>query len=114
MRPLNRLYLLGLTLGERSSIIGLGGPLKVSGGFKSSNQENTSMTDAIFSTQVKGGGKMYFFDVKQAQKGKQSKFLQVTESRLQDGQPKRSSITLFPEQIQAFVAAFKESIEKVG
>lgn len=72
------------------------------------------MSDEIFSTSIKGGGKTYFFDVKQAKAGKQSKFLQVTESRLQDGQQRRSSITLFPEQIQPFIDAFKESIEKVN
>ncbi len=71
------------------------------------------MSDAIFSTSVKGGGKTYFFDVKQAKSGSQSKFLQVTESRLQDGQAKRNSITIFPEQMQAFVDAFKQSLTQV-
>ncbi len=71
------------------------------------------MSDAIFSTSVKGGGKTYFFDVKQAKGGSQSRFLQVTESRLQDGQPRRASITIFPEQLQGFIDAFKAAVAEV-
>lgn len=71
------------------------------------------MQESIFSKSVKAGGKMYFFDVKQAQKGKQSKYIQVTQSWLQDGQPKRSSITVFPDQLASFVSALQEATEKV-
>ena len=78
------------------------------------NNYMPNMSDAIFSTSVKGGGKTYFFDVKQAKAGPQSKFVQVTESRLYEGQPKRSSITIFPDQLQAFIDAFKASVAKVN
>jgi hypothetical protein len=82
--------------------------------FQPASWENISMSDAIFSTSVKGGGKTYFFDVKQAQKGKQSKFIQISQTWLQDGQPHRSGITIFPEQMQGFIDAFKETAEKVN
>ena len=70
-------------------------------------------TESIFSKSLKAGGKTFFFDVKQAQAGKQSKYIQVTESRLRDGQPLRSSITIFSDQLEAFVQAFQEAKEKV-
>lgn len=72
------------------------------------------MQEALFTTQVKGGGKAYFFDVKQAKAGKQSKYVQITESRLQDGQPRRSSLTIFPEQVEAFKQALSEASANVG
>ena len=77
-------------------------------------QGDKYMLDAIFSTFVKGGGKTYFFDVKQAKAGNKSRFVQITESRLQDGQSKRNSITIFSEQLQTFVDAFKEAAAKVS
>ena len=72
------------------------------------------MTDALFSKSIKAGGKTYFFDVKQAQKGKQSKYIQLTESRLQEGQPRRSTITIFEDQIKVFVEAFDEVKNKIN
>jgi hypothetical protein len=71
------------------------------------------MPESIFSKSLKTSSKTYFFDVKQAQNGKQSKYMQVTESRIKDGQPLRSSITIFPDQLQAFLEAFEETREKV-
>ncbi len=68
---------------------------------------------AIFSTTVQGGGKTYFFDVRQAKAGKQSKYVQITETRLHEGQRIRSSVTVFPDQLDAFLdamAAAKENI----
>jgi hypothetical protein len=72
------------------------------------------MSDSIFSKSVKAGGKMYFFDVKKSQNGKQSQYLQVTESRLKDGQPVRSRLTIFSDQLQAFAQAFSEASAKVN
>lgn len=70
------------------------------------------MLEALFSKPVKAGGKTYFFDVKQAQKGKQSKYVQITESRLQDGQPRRSTLTIFQDQLESFSQAFEEAKAK--
>jgi hypothetical protein len=72
------------------------------------------MQEAIFSKSVQAGGKTYFFDVKQAKAGKQSKYVQVTESRLQEGKRVRSSITIFPEHLSAFAQTFEEAKEQVG
>ncbi len=73
------------------------------------------MQESIFSKSMPGGGKTYFFDVKQAQGGKQSKYVQVTELRkTKEGQNFRSSITIFPEQLKAFQEAFQEAVEKVS
>ena len=71
------------------------------------------MPEALFTKSMKAGGKMYFFDVRQAQNGKQSKYMQITETRTQDGQRVRASITIFPDQLEAFCQAFDEIREKV-
>lgn len=67
------------------------------------------MTEAIFSKSIQAGTKTYFFDVKQAKAGKQSKYVQITETRMQDGQRVRSSVTIFPDQLEAFSQAFNEA-----
>jgi len=72
------------------------------------------MSESIFSKPVKAGTKTYFFDVKQAQGGKQSKYIQVTETRTKDGQHLRSSITIFPDQLKAFVDAFEETKQHIS
>jgi len=66
------------------------------------------MTEAIFSKPLKAGAKMYFFDVKQAQNGQKSKFIQITESWIKGDQKHRSSLTIFPDQLEAFSQAFEE------
>ena len=71
------------------------------------------MVESIFSKSVKAGGTTYFFDVQQAKGGNQSKYVRVTSSRLQNGQPFRSSTTIFPEQLKPFVEAFQEATEQV-
>jgi len=71
------------------------------------------MQEAIFSKSMQAGGKTFFFDVKQAQAGKQSKYIQITESWIKDGQRKRSSITIFPDHLEAFTEAFEEVKTKI-
>lgn len=72
------------------------------------------MQEAIFSKTMQAGGKTYFFDVKQAQGGKQSKYMQLTETRMREGQRLRSSITIFPEQLEAFSQAFAQAKQKIS
>ncbi|MCL5666411.1 MAG: DUF3276 family protein [Patescibacteria group bacterium] len=68
------------------------------------------MNEAIFSKSLKAGGNTYFFDVKQAQGGKQSKYMQISESWMnKDGQRHRGSITVFSDQLQAFGEALAEA-----
>jgi hypothetical protein len=66
------------------------------------------MSEAIFSKVLPAGAKTYFFDVRQTQNGK-GKYVQVTETRMREGQRVRSSITIFPDQLTAFTAALEEA-----
>ena len=70
------------------------------------------MQESIFSKSMKAGANTFFFDVKQSQKGKKSKYVQVSETWLQEGQPRRSTLTIFPDQLQSFAQAFQEVAEK--
>ena len=73
------------------------------------------MNEVIFSKSINAGGQTYFFDVKQAQGGKQSKYIKITATRItKDQQHFRSSITLFPEQVKAFQGMFLEAAEKMA
>lgn len=56
---------------------------------------------------LSAGGKTYFLDVKETQKG--NKYLQITESRRgKDGQNMRNSLFLFEDKIQEFRDALDE------
>lgn len=69
-------------------------------------QEN-NFSQPIASKTVTGGGKAYFFDVKESKKG--NKYLQITESRRQaNGQSIRNRLFIFPEQVEGFKGALDE------
>lgn len=68
------------------------------------------MIEAVFSTSVKAGTKTYFFDVKRAKAGKQSLYIQITEARTQDDKRIRTTITVFPDQLPAFMQAIETSV----
>ncbi len=68
-------------------------------------------TPPLFSQNVKGKGQTYFFDIRQAKNG--NKYLSITESRIKDGQPLRSKITIFAEQLKDFTQAFGLMQEKM-
>jgi len=72
-------------------------------------KENAS---AVLATKtVKGGGRTYFFDLRESKKG--NKYVQVTESRRgQDGQNIRNTLFLFPDHAQEFQTALSEIIEQ--
>ena len=72
------------------------------------------MTDSIFSKPLKAVGKMYFLNVKQAKNGKQSKYVQITESRMKEGQRVRNYITIFPDQLEAFAQTLQEAGSKAN
>lgn len=67
---------------------------------------------SIFSKALKGKGKMFFFDLKEAKSGK-GKYVQVTESRMKDGQAVKNRIFLFPDQIADFCQVLTEVQAKV-
>ena len=73
-------------------------------------KENVS---AVLATKtVKGGGRTYFFDLRESKKG--NKYVQVTGSRRdKDGQNIRNSLFLFPDHAQEFQSAWNEIIEQV-
>ena len=73
----------------------------------------TAVQPAIFSTVVQGSGKTYFFDVRQAKSGKQSKYIQITETRLHEGQRIRHSVTVFPDHLDAFLDALAAAKENM-
>lgn len=73
----------------------------------------TAIQPPIFSTVVQGSGKTYFFDVKQSKSGKQSKYIQITETRLHEGQRVRQSVTVFPDHLDAFLDALAAAKENM-
>lgn len=66
------------------------------------------------STTVKAGSTTYFFDVKETKGGKP--YLVITESRFkgEGSERQRSSIVVFPEQINEFTSALKEMVSVLG
>jgi hypothetical protein len=63
---------------------------------------------------VKAGSTTYFFDVKETKGGKP--YLVITESRFkgEGSERQRSSIVVFPEQINEFTSALKEMVSELG
>ena len=74
--------------------------------------EATTISAVLATKTVKGGGRTYFFDLRESKNG--NKYVQVTESRRgQDGQNIRNSLFLFPDHAQEFQSALSEIIEQV-
>lgn len=70
--------------------------------------------DAIFSKSLKGGGRTYFFDVKEAKN--KAKYLTISETKpSKDGDKKfsRSSIMVFSDQVAPFHDALGEAVDFV-
>lgn len=56
---------------------------------------------------MRAGRKMYFFDAKESKNG--NRYLQITESSQdQNGQRRRNSIFLFPNQVEQFQQTLSE------
>ena len=70
-------------------------------------QEQAQPIQALYSTKLPTKSQTYFFDVKEAKNG--SKYLNITQSRIKDGQKTRSTITVFSDQLDAFNQVFAET-----
>ncbi len=67
----------------------------------------TNNNNAIYSTMVRSGKTTYFVDVKEAKNG--SKFLAISENRLDGDEKKRSTIRVFGETVAQFRQAIDEA-----
>jgi hypothetical protein len=73
----------------------------------------TTMTKPEASAQVKGSGSTYFLDVQKAKTG--SKYLRITQSRKADGDEfERSSIYIFPEDVEVFGEKVAEMLKEIA
>ena len=74
-------------------------------------QPQQQITPALYSTKLPTKSQTYFFDVKAAKNG--NKYLNITQSRIKDGQKFRNTISLFQSDLEGFNAIFAEAQEKV-
>jgi hypothetical protein len=63
--------------------------------------------NAIYSTMVRAGKTTYFVDVREAKNG--SKYLSITENRLNGEEKKRSTVRIFDNQLEQFRQAIDEA-----
>lgn len=70
-----------------------------------------NMQETINSEKLIAGGKTYFFDIKETKS--KEKYLQITETRLQDGERIKNSITIFQDHINEFHEMLNEISEKL-
>ncbi|MDP4007257.1 MAG: DUF3276 family protein [bacterium] len=69
-------------------------------------------TPAIATKKLSAGGRTYFLDLKETQKG--DKYVQVTESRRgKDGQNMRNSLFLFEDRAREFQEALEEMVAQM-
>ena len=75
-------------------------------------QENTfPQNPAIYSQSLKTKSQTYFFDVKASKNG--SKYLNISQSWIKDGQGHRSTVTIFQSDLEEFLKAVGEVQDKV-
>jgi len=55
---------------------------------------------SLYSQKMSAKGKTYFFDVREAKNG--NKYLSITESRIKGDQKFRSTISVFPNNLEEF------------
>ena len=68
--------------------------------------------NVVFSTMVRAGKTTYFVDVKKAKNG--SKFLVISETRLDGDTKKRTTLRVFGESIDQFRQAIDEAAATVS
>lgn len=68
--------------------------------------------NAIYSTMVRAGRTTYFVDVKEAKNG--SKYLSISENRLDGEEKKRTTLRVFGESIDQFRQAIDEAAQAVA
>ncbi|MER3456735.1 MAG: hypothetical protein C4303_03475 [candidate division GAL15 bacterium] len=61
----------------------------------------------LFSAQVKGRGRTYFFDVREARSG--GRYLVISESRRTDSGHERSRVVVFPDHLAEFEGALQRA-----
>ena len=64
--------------------------------------------NAIYSTMIRSGKTTYFIDIKEAKNG--SKYLSISETRLDGEEKKRTTLRVFGET----VAQFKQAIDEAA
>ncbi|MDR5683917.1 MAG: DUF3276 family protein [Armatimonadota bacterium] len=62
---------------------------------------------AIFSEQVRAGGRTYFFDVRESKNRR--RYLVITETRKTGTGRQRASILVFPDDVEAFGQALRKA-----
>jgi hypothetical protein len=68
-------------------------------------------TNALFSSMVRSGRTTYFIDLKEAKNG--SKYLSLSENRLDGEEKKRSTVRVFGDSIEEFRKAVDEAAAAV-
>lgn len=64
---------------------------------------------ALFSERVSGGGRTYFFDVKEAKNG--AKYFTITEAKKKEDGMERKNIMIFDNSLHAFVEALQKTVQ---
>lgn len=68
-------------------------------------------TNALFSSMVRSGRTTYFIDLKEAKNG--SKYLSLSENRIDGEEKKRSTLRVFGDSIEEFRKAVDEAAAAV-
>jgi Protein of unknown function (DUF3276). len=69
------------------------------------------MQEAIYSKKLIAGSKTYFFDVRETKS--KEKYLQITETRLQNGERIKNSISIFNDHFGEFCKTLNELSDKL-
>jgi len=67
---------------------------------------------AIYSTMVRAGRTTFFVDVKEAKNG--SKYLSITESRIDGDEKKKTTLRVFGDSIEEFRKAIDDAAANVS
>ncbi len=65
--------------------------------------------NGLFSAQVKGRGRTYFLDVREARAG--GRYLVISESRRTESGHERSRVVVFPDQVEEFQEALRQAAQ---
>jgi len=70
-----------------------------------------SNNNAVYSTMVRSGRTTYFVDVKEAKTG--TKYLSITESKIDGDEKKKTTLRVFGDSIQEFRKAIDDAAASV-
>ncbi len=68
-------------------------------------------SNSLYSTMIRAGRATYFVDVREAKNG--SKFIAISENRLNGDEKKRTTVRVFGDTIPDFQKAIQEAAEAV-